>query len=405
MKATYTNFSLESAYNNINEPAIATAFDVDVLALLLTKELQAEIALDSPTIEAVATRIAKEVDRICAASPRIQKSGCIGSWQLGLARHRISKCLKYYQLGAKQARIELHSTLGAMVYRYMTPMRSPSSFQGRYHMLEDFLQNFYIESLSAFRRENQTAANYTPRTQLQIAEYLTFTEQYARRRIGLRSGGSQQLIVLRAQGFARRQPAETTMDMELAAESAKSDEAQAHGNSSAMQQVRASMVSDAVDPTESVLRDRVIEALIKYLADQKQSDCVDYLILKLQDLSAKEIDEILGLKPRQRDYLQQRFKYHVEKFARQQEWQLVHQWLGADLDEKLGMNEKQWESFWQQLEPPLRQLLQLKRESETDRAIASLLKWTPKQVQKRWSQLLDKAWQVRNSSSTAGQTI
>ncbi len=84
---------------------------------------------------------------------------------------------------------------------------------------------------------------------------------------------------------------------------------------------------------------------------------------------------------------------------------MVHQWLGADLDEKLGMNEKQWENFWQQLEPPLRQLLQLKRESESDRAIASLLKWTPKQVQKRWSQLLDKAWEIRNSSSTAGQTV
>ena len=404
MKATYANFSLESVYNDIDEPAIATALNVDVLAQKLANELLGEIGLNFSTVEALANRIANEVDRICASSPRIQKSGCIGSWQLGLGRHRLSKCLKYYKLGAKQARIELHSTLGAMVYRYMTPMRSPSSFQGRTLMIEDFLQNFYIESLGAFRRENQTATNYTPRTLLEVSEYLTFTEQYARRRIGLRSGNSQQLIVLRAQGFVRRQPAETTMDIELAAESSKSEEAQAHGNSSAMQQVRASMVSEAVDPTQSVLRDRVIEALVKYLTDQKQLDCVDYLILKLQDLSAKEIDEILGLKPRQRDYLQQRFKYHVEKFARQQEWQLVHQWLGVDVDQKLGMNEKQWEMFFSQLEEPLRQLLQLKRESKCDSAIASLLKWTPKQVQKRWSQLLDKAWQVRNSN-TASQTV
>lgn len=404
MKATYTNFSPESLYNDINEPAIATAFEVDVLAAEIVKQLQAEIPFDTNSAQSVAMRIANEVDRICTASARIQKSGCIGSWQLILARHRIEKCLKYYQQGAKQARIELHSTLGAMVYRYMTPMRSPSSFQGRHHMLEDFLQNFYIESLSAFRRENQTAPNYTPRTQLELAEYLTFTEQYARRRIGFRSGSSQQLIVLRAQGFVRRQPAETTMDIELAAESPGSEEAQAHGNSSAMQQVRASMVSEAVDPTQSVLRDRVIEALVKYLEEQKQFDCIDYLALKMQDLSAKEIDEILGLKPRQRDYLQQRFKYHVEKFARQQEWQLVHQWLGADVDEKLGMNEKQWETFFSQLEPPLRQLLQLKSQSTSDSAIASLLKWTPKQVQKRWSQLLDKAWQVRNGN-TASQTV
>jgi hypothetical protein len=384
--------------DNTSANAIAPAFDLETLADIIAQEIQAAIQSNSSTIKAVATRIAIEVSRICTSSARIQKSGCVGSWQLALARHRLNKCLKYYQLGTRRARLELHSTLGAMVYRHIVPARQVG-FQGRYHLLEDFLQNFYIESLTAFRRENQTPPDYTPRTHLEVAEYLTFTDQYARRRIGLRSGSNQQLAILRAQGFVRRQPAETALDMELAAESGKSEEAIAHGNSSAMQQVRASMVSEAVDPTEAVLRERVVEELVKYLADQGQCDCIDYLVLKLQDLSAKEIDEILGLSTRQRDYLQQRFKYHVEKFSRTYNWELVHQWLGADLDQKLGMNSQQWEIFWQQLEPSLQQLWQLKRNQTSDSAIAQVLKWTPKQVQKRWTQVLDKAWQVRNSNA------
>lgn len=410
MKAKYTNFSApttavltESIDVNVNLSDSEPAMEIEVLTNLIAKELLAETQSSLNSVKGVATRIAQEVERICTSSDRIQQTGCVGTWQVALAQHRIAKCVKYYKLGVKQARVELHSTLGAISYRYITPARGHASFQGRYHMLEDFLQNFYIEALSAFRREHQTTANYQPRTQLEVAEYLTFTEQYARRRIRLRMGGSQQLIVLRAQGFVRRQPTETPMDIELAAESPKSEEAQAHGNASAMQQVREQMVSETTDPTEAVLRDRVVDELVKYLSEQGQSDCIDYLSLRLQDLSAREIDEVLGLSSRQRDYLQQRFKYHVEKFARNHNWQLVHEWLGADLDQKLGLNNQQWEAFWQQLEPSQQQLLQLKRKHNSDKAIASSLKLTPKQVQKNWSQLLEKAWQVRNSS-TASQT-
>jgi tetratricopeptide (TPR) repeat protein len=376
--------------------------DTDVLADLIETELQPQILSATNIVKAVATRIAKEVNRICCSSSRIQKSGCVGSWQRSLAQHRMAKCLKYYNLGSKQARIELHSTLGAIAYRYIAPMRSPFSFQIRYHLLEDFLQSFYMESLTVFRREHQLTANYTPRTILEVVEYMAFTEQYARRRITLKRGNSQQLIVLRAQGFARRLPTETTLDteaiesldIEAAAESSEAEPAQVR--SPEMQKLRALMVSEAVDPAEGFLRDRVVEELVQYLESIGQSDCVDYLILKLQDFSAPEIDEILGLEARQRDYLQQRFKYHVEKFSKHHQWELVHQYLGAALEENLGMNQKQWEVFWQQLKPDQQHLLQLKRTHASEEAIANSLQWTPKQVQKCWFQLLEKAWRVRN---------
>ncbi|HAX78044.1 MAG TPA: hypothetical protein DCY88_20035 [Cyanobacteria bacterium UBA11372] len=353
-------------------------------------------AVHPASLQMVAMRIAAEVVRICRSSARIQRSGCVRCWQISLAGHRIAKCLKYYNLGSKQARIELHSTLGAIAYRYIAPMRSPVSFQIRSNLLEDFLQSFYIESLTVFRREHQLAENYTPRTTLELAEYMAFTEQYARRRITLKRGGAQQLLVLRAQGFARRQPAETTLDMELAAEPPRDDGEL--NRCQAMQQVRAAMVLEAIDPAEGFLRDRVIEELVDYLQSNGQPDCIDYLILKLQDFSAPEIDDILGLEARQRDYLQQRFKYHVEKFAKAHQWQLVHQWLGADLEDNLGLNEKQWQAFCQQLQPQQQRLLQLKRANQSEYAIAQTLQWTTKQVQRQWFQLLELAWQFRNGT-------
>ncbi|MFN6537201.1 MAG: HetZ-related protein [Nostoc sp. EkiNYC01] len=374
----------------------------DTLIELLCQEMQAQVKAAPRCVQALAKRIAKEVERICDKSSRIQTSGQIKSWQMTLARHRMQKCLRYYQLGSKQGRVELHSNLGAMVYRHVTISGSELGFDARYSLIEDFLQAFYIEAIKAFRRENELPEDHTPRTQLQLAEYMAFTEQYAKRRINLPGGANQQLIILRAQGFARRQPQETTVDIEMAVESAKGEEAESYQRNSAVQQLRSQMIAKAsFDPSEESERDRVIAELMKYLESQGQSDCMDYLSLKLQDLSAPEIDQILGLTSRQRDYLQQRFKYHVEKFAKQHHWQLVHQWLGAGLEQKLGLSSQQWEIFIGQLTEQQQQILQLKTARENDQAIAKVIKCTPKQLQKRWTQLLELAWAIRNGNTEA----
>jgi hypothetical protein len=286
-----------------------------------------------------------------------------------------------------------------MVYRYVAPSRMQLGFQARYNLIEDFLQGFYSESLKAFRRENELPDGYQPRTRLELAEYMAFTEQYAKRRITLPNGQNQQLVVLRSQRFGKRQPLEVSVDIEQALESPKSEEAESHNRSPLAQQLREHMVMDTVDtPSEAVLRDRVISELISYLESQGQNDCVDYLVLKLQDLSAPEIDDILGLSPRQRDYLQQRFKYHVEKFTLSKNWKLVHQWLGADLDQNLGLSTQQWQIFLDRLSPEQHHLLQLKQAHMADQEIVQTLKCTLKQLQKRWGQLLELARQTRNQN-------
>jgi len=388
-------------------PEELAVLQIEKLTQFLLAEFRSELPSLPASAEGVARRLAAEVVRICTKSDRIQTSGQIQTWQLTLAQHRFQKCLAYYKLGSQRGRVDLHSSLSAMVYRHVAPTKAQLGFQGRYNLIEDFLQGFYIEVMKAFRRENDLPDNYTPKTRLELAEYMAFSEHYAKRRINLPGRRSQQLVVLRSQGFARRQPAETAIDIEMAMESAKTEEAEIQNRSPVAQQLREQMVSETTDPAESVLRDRVVNELMQYLESQGQSDCVDYLTLKLQDLSVPEIDEILGLTARQRDYLQQRFKYHVEKFARSHRWQLVHQWLGADIDQNLGMPQQQWEEFLKELSSEQRQLLQLKGAQpggaaiaqRSDEEIAKLLKCTPKQVQKRWVKLLELAWQFRNKPS------
>lgn len=343
----------------------------------------------------VADRLLKEVTRICIESKRIQASGDPESWALTLAKHRLQQCLHYSKLGSRRGRVELHSTLSAIVYRYITPPQTQASYQARLPLIEDFLQSFYIEALNAFRREAQLLPSYTPNAPLQLAEYMAFTERYAKRRIPLPGNRSQQLIILRAQTFSQQQPAETPVDIDQAAEG-MSGEADGAWNAASMQQVREQMVAQEPEPVEDALRHTVIAELISYLDERKQNDCADYFVLRLQDLPTSEIESILRLTPRQRDYLQQRFKYHLVRFALSHRWELVHQWLEADLDRNLGLAPQQWQDFQTRLDESQKALLTLKQQKLTDAAIAQALGFTTTQIQKQWFKLLEQAWEIRN---------
>jgi DNA-binding NarL/FixJ family response regulator len=65
------------------------------------------------------------------------------------------------------------------------------------------------------------------------------------------------------------------------------------------------------------------------------------------------------------------------------------------------MSEKQWQAFLSKLNPQQRQLLNLKRAGTSEPEIAKALQCTPKQVQKRWTAILDQAWEARNSGMGA----
>lgn len=364
---------------------------------LLYDELRQATNATQKTCHDVADRLAAEVARICNESNRIQTSGDVESWAEQLAHHRLKQVLGYYKLGSHRGRVELQSTLSAIIYRYITPPQNPASYQARLTLIEDFLQGFYVESLNAFRRETSIEATYRPRALLELAEYMAFTERYGKRRIPLPGRRSQQLIILRAQTFSQQQPPETSVDMDTAAEGGAPD-SDSNWNDAAIQQVREMMVAAEPEPMEANLRDTVIEELFAYLEERQQSDCADYFTLRLKDLPASEIEEILGLTPRQRDYLQQRFKYHLIRFALSHRWELVHQWLEADLERNLGLTPLEWERFGEKMSQNQQELLELKQQGLSAADIAQTLGCTVTQVEKRWFKLLELAWDIRNSS-------
>lgn len=368
---------------------------VESIFQLLVNEFKLSTSASEQNCQDVAERISKEVNRICTESKRIQASGEAESWALTLARHRLQQCLHYYRLGSERGRVELASTLSAVVYRYITPPQSQSTYQARLPLIEDFLQLFLIEAINAFRRENQLPATYQPKTMLQLAEYMAFTERYAKRRIPLPGNRTQQLIILRAQTFSQQQPIETPVDIEQAAEGISSD-TESSWNAASMQQVREQMVAQEPEPAEDTLRQTIISELIAYLDDRDQSDCADYFILRLQDLPASEIEAIMGISSRQRDYLQQRFKYHLIRFALSHRWELVHQWLEADLDKNLGLTLHQWQTFVSHLETKQQKLLQLKQQKLPDSEVAQRLGCSVTQMQRLWFKLLEHAWEIRN---------
>ena len=102
MKANLANLPIStSTFEGHVSTEELSANNTDILIQLLCQEMQAQVKAASGCVEAVAQRIAKEVKRICDKSSRIQTSGEIQSWQLTLSRHRLQKCLHYYQLGSR----------------------------------------------------------------------------------------------------------------------------------------------------------------------------------------------------------------------------------------------------------------------------------------------------------------
>ena len=367
---------------------------MDALPKSLYSKLKDATKASDRVCWSIARRLGGEVQRICSESDRIKNSGDVTSWARTLGQHRLDQCLKYYNLGSHHGRVELHSTLSAIVYRYITPPQVQTSYQARLGLIEDFLQGFYVESLNAFRRENNLPERYQPRNLLELAEYMAFSERYGKRRIPLPGHRSQQLIILRAQTFAKQQPPEVAVDIEQATDyGTESDEARP---AASHQRVREEMIAQAEDLPENSLRGRVIEELLAYLRERKQDECADYFTLRLLDLPTQEIEDLLKLTPRQRDYLQQRFKYHLLRFALSHHWELVHEWLEASLEKNLGLTPKQWEAFNQKITEKQNKLLALKQQGLPDAEAAKIVGLTQTQFQKQWTRLLEQAWDIRN---------
>ena len=114
-------------------------------------------------------------------------------------RQRVNHCLRYYRMGSRRGRVELHSVLASLAFPHLVRTGLDTLDKHELEDVEDFLQTFYIETLDIFRHQHQLPDNYQPQTLLELSEYMAFTEEYGQRP-GLTSP-EQSLIALRAHQF------------------------------------------------------------------------------------------------------------------------------------------------------------------------------------------------------------
>ncbi|MCT7965171.1 hypothetical protein NG799_02335 [Laspinema sp. D1] len=241
-------------------------------------------------------RCIQEAQRVCLSSPRIQNSGDIAYWENQLIQIRWNKILKLKAFPISQQLKLLNSRLKDKAPSYQF---SPDSFA-------DFLQNFHVEALRAFRREFELDS-YSPKSRLQTAEFFVFCDRYASRKIL----GGIPLIRRRALDFLHSRSREISCEIEAAAE--WPDELSAWGGMIYKAYVRAAQEKER-EKLAAGDRAELISELIKYLEARKQTDCITYLKLVLDDVPFSEIYETLGLSRRQRDHLQQKLRYYVTQF-------------------------------------------------------------------------------------------
>jgi hypothetical protein len=240
-------------------------------------------------------RCRSEARRICAASPRIQKSGDVGRWEDDLTQIRWRQIQNLNRFLPSQQLKFLNSRLKDKIPSYQF---SPEA-------LADFLQSFYMECLRVFRREFGLES-YSPKSRLENAEFFAFCDRYSKRKIR-----GDTIVRLRARDFLQSRPKDIPCEIEAAAE--YSEESSAWGGAIHRAYLGAAQEKEREKLAAGDRRELIAE-LFQFLEAKGKGECVPYLRLVAHGFSARAIDEALGLTMRERDYLQQKAHYWILKF-------------------------------------------------------------------------------------------
>jgi hypothetical protein len=212
-------------------------------------------------------------------------------------------------------------------------------------LLEEFLQEFCMDAMRIFRRESALTGKYQPSSRLEKAEFFTFWEHYAKRTIHF-SKNSQTIVRLRAQGFIKARAEWREIPIAFNSIDKAIEEGLSASEGGLLQCVREEVSGQPLE-TESDAIDAlsIVMDLEKWLLDRGHPECVEYLKLRMEDAGVEKIEKKMGLTKRQRDYLQQKFRYHTDKFLLSDPyWRSVHCYLGAPIEDRLGLSRTEWES-------------------------------------------------------------
>ena len=291
----------------------------------------------------VADRLAIKIGRIFDHSPRMQNDPDRSKKLLAeLWVKRIDTYLAYQDCG----HLLVRKSIVGMVCHYFSRRNGGlgPNLGVKTDLLEEFLQEFCIDAMRIFRRESELTEEYRPSSRLEKAEFFTFWEHYAKRSIHF-SRNSQTIARLRAQSFIKARAEWREISIAFDSIDGAIEEGLSAAEGGLLQRVREEISSQPIEAeSDTIDALSIVVALEKWLLDRGHPECVTYLKLRMQDAGVEQIEEQMKLSKRQRDYLQQKFRYHTDKFLLSDSyWRSVHCYLGMPIEERLGLSRQEWE--------------------------------------------------------------
>lgn len=264
----------------------------------------------------------------------------------------------------------------------------------KYEHVTEFINHFLLETLYRFKREINIDINNIDR-RLSDAETIAFTDIYSKRNIRV-CNKRHLLVSLRYKTYCLKKSNfhESIIDF--------GDISQTNENNMKMlpliERINEKTIHDSHRLIwETYNNQSILSRFIDYLKKDNQQDCIDYIRVYLAGFDTREIEYTLGIDTDSRDNLQQRVRYQATKFATRVDWELVHDWIGANPKCNMGLNSSKYQQLFDQLDEIESKILQLLTTEQSFKYISSSLNMTEFKVSKAWERVLLKAHKIRNN--------
>lgn len=377
--------------SNLEQTIVAAPkeFDLSLVATIGRSFFEGTVPKE---FEAVAYRLYDELTRIRAHSERLQNFGNLQ----GLTVVKWTLIHKYFKYGnPSNQQKELAKLIGGIAYKVFS--KKGIATQRIQTELEDFGVELLWEVTRAFRREFCLADNYQPRYQLEHAEYCAYASRYIRRPIR-----NMQLILRRAEFYIKNKG----LLVESAASPGLDGEFDNDEVSTIDTLARKAVLEHSSRSSISGDIENLVSLVVEYLESKNQGDAADLFVLTLRDVPLPEIEILLSLSPRQRDYLQQRLQYHLGKLLQGtgHESDQVREYFGTTERQKFGLPNSLMPDFLKSLSEAEERLLELigtYPRKEAFKQLRQQLRLSDSAVEKTFRHLHAKALDLRQSNQNS----
>lgn len=358
------------------------------LTLAWRSRLQTECADQPPAVRESIVRwlVGEDADRLEEMEPEQQAI----ARQAMDYRYRILK-QRYLGIGPEQAHRKLIQRLGSLFLIRSKIRTWVSLSRDRQRSVMDVLQEVIQELIQNdryIRQQIHWIAKCTTNPRLRNALILTTVEEYC-----LRPIRNQPLLVFRFVNYLRRiQRAGMTQVptgdlIRLVSEEVVPDDAENPVSLLDSEAITQYQDNQFYEEQQS-MRTTVKQEFMTYLEREVDPMAAQWLQLHLQGQTQETIAKTLNRPIKEVYRLREKISYHaIRVFAVKSKPDLVMNWLGTSLEQNFGLSTTQWETFWEQLSPVQRSILEKMKAGEDFEAIAKDLNLKTNQVVSEWSKI------------------